>query len=93
MENIAATAETAKMEEAAEMAPDGAAIVEAEAVKFAAGAAVNKRKVARIPNPAIRPLAPTATSVKNSTKPRNDQTAPPLQRRRPLPTPNMADFG
>ena len=40
-----------------------AAIVEAEAVKIAAGATVSKTKVARIPNPAIRPLAPTATSV------------------------------
>ena len=49
--------------EAAEMAAEGAAIVEAGAVKIAAGAAVSKIKVARIPNPAIRPLAPTAISV------------------------------
>ena len=40
-----------------------AAIVEAEAVKIARGATVSKIKIARIPNPAIRPLAPTATSV------------------------------
>ena len=45
------------------MAAEGAAIVEAEAVKIAAGAAISKTKVARIPNPAIRPLAPTAISV------------------------------
>ena len=50
------------MAEAAEMA-DGAAIMEAEAVENAAGAAVSKRKVARIPNPATRPLTPTAISV------------------------------
>ena len=42
---------------------EGAAIVEAEAVKIAAGAAVSKIKVARIPNSAIRPLALTAISV------------------------------
>ena len=57
MENMAATAE------AAEMAAEGAAIVEAEAVRITAGEAVSRRKVARIPNPAIRPLPPNATSV------------------------------
>ena len=57
MENMVATAE------AAEMAAKGAAIVEAEAIKIAAGAAVSKIKVARIPNPAIRPLGPTAIYV------------------------------
>ena len=35
---------------------------------------------------------PNATSVQNSTEPRNAQTALPLQRRRPLPTPNLAYF-
>ena len=55
-ENMAETAE------AAEMATEEAAIVEAEAVKIAAEAAVSKIKVARISNPAIRPLAPTAIS-------------------------------
>ena len=68
-----------------------AAIVEAEAVKITAREAVSRRKVARIPNPAIRSLFPPATSVYNPTKPRNAQTALPLQRRRPMPTPNMAD--
>ena len=63
MENMAATAEVAKMVEEAEMAVEGAAIVEAEAVKIAAGAAVSKIKVARIPNPAVRPFAPTIISV------------------------------
>ena len=57
MENTAATAE------AAEMAAEGAATVEAEAVKITAGETVSRRKVARIPNPAIRPLPPNATSV------------------------------
>ena len=66
---MATTAEVAKRAEAVEraevakMAAEGVAIVEAEAVKIAAGAAVSKRKVARIPNPAIRPLAMTAISV------------------------------
>ena len=50
------------MAEEAEIATDGAATVEAEAIQIAA-AAVNKIKVARIPNPAIRPLAPTAIFV------------------------------
>ena len=68
MENIAATAEAAEMAEVAEMAEaakaaEWAAIVEEEVVKLAAGAAVSKRKAARISNPAIRPLAPTDTPV------------------------------
>ena len=68
MENIVATVEAAEMAEVAEMAEaakaaEWAAIVEAEAVKTAAGAAVSKRKVAKIPNPAIRPLVPTVTLV------------------------------
>ena len=63
IENMAATTETVKMVEAAEMAAEGAGIVEAEAVKLAAGAVVSKQKTARIPNPAIRPLVPTAISV------------------------------
>ena len=37
MENLATTAKAAKMAEAAEIAVKGAAIVEAEAVKIAAG--------------------------------------------------------
>ena len=41
----------------------GAAIVEEQAVKIVAGAAVSKIKVASILNPAIRPLASTANSV------------------------------
>ena len=49
---MAATAEAAEMAEVAEM-EEGAAIVEVEAVKTAAGTAVSKRKVANIPNPAI----------------------------------------
>ena len=53
---MAATAEAAELAE-------GAAIVEAEAVKIEAWAAVSKTKVVRIPNPAIRPLAPTVISV------------------------------
>ena len=60
---MAETAETAEMTEATEMAAEGAAIVQAEELNIAAGAVVSKRKVARIPNPAIRPLAPTAISV------------------------------
>ena len=40
-----------------------AATMEAEAVKLSTGAAVSKRKVARIPNSAIRPLTSTATYV------------------------------
>ena len=56
MENMVVPAEAAKIAEAA-------AIVEAEVVKSAAGAAASKIKVARVPNPAIRPLAPTAISV------------------------------
>ena len=68
MKNIVATAEAAGMVEVAEMAKEAktaewAATVEAEAVRVAAGAAVSQRKVAWISNPAIRPLAPTATSV------------------------------
>ena len=63
MENIAATAEAVEMTEVAEMAVEGAAIVEVEAVKITARVAVSNRKVARIPNSAIRPLAPTAISV------------------------------
>ena len=43
-------------------AAEGTAMVEAEVVKIAAGAAVSKIKVAKITNPAIRPLAPTAIS-------------------------------
>ena len=42
---MAATAEATKMAEAAEMAAEGAAIVEVEAVKIAARAAVSKIKV------------------------------------------------
>ena len=56
------TAEMAEIAEAAKAA-EWAAIVEAEAVKIAAGEAARRRKAARIPNPAIRPLALTATSV------------------------------
>ena len=52
-----------EMAGAAEMTTERAAIVEVEAVKTTAGAAVSKRKVARIPSPAIRPLAPTVVSV------------------------------
>ena len=68
MENMTPTAEAAETVEVAEMAEaakaaEWAAIVEAEAVKIAAGGAVSRRKVARIPNPATRPLAPTASSV------------------------------
>ena len=68
IENMTATAkaaETAEMVEMAEAATaaEWAAIVEAETVKIAARKAVSRRKVAWIPNPAIRPLAPTATSV------------------------------
>ena len=60
---MAATAEAVEMAEEEEMAAEGVAIVEAEAVINTAGAGVSKIKVARIPNPAIRPLAPTAISV------------------------------
>ena len=63
MENIAATAEAAEMAEEAKMAAEGSAIVEAEVVKIAAGTAVSKINVAKIPSPAIKPLVPTATSV------------------------------
>ena len=63
MANMAATAEAAEMTEAAEMAAEGVAIVEAETGKIAAGAAVIKRKIARIPNPTKRPLALTAIFV------------------------------
>ena len=59
---MAATVEAVEMAEEAEMAAEGAAIMEVE-VKVAAGAAVSKIKVSRIPNPARRPLAPTAISV------------------------------
>ena len=58
----AETAGVAKMAKAAKAA-EWAAIVEAEAVKIRAGEAVSRRKVARIPNPVIRPLPPNATSV------------------------------
>ena len=58
----AATVEVAEMAEAAKAA-EWTAIVETEAVKITAGEAVSGRKVARIPNPAIRPLHPNATSV------------------------------
>ena len=62
MKNMAATAEAAKTSEVAEMveatkAAERAVIVEAKAVKIAAGAVVRKNKVASIPTPAIRPLA------------------------------------
>ena len=50
------------MAEAAKAAKK-AATVEAEAVRVAVGAAVSQRKVAWISNPAMRPLAPTGTSV------------------------------
>ena len=60
---MAATAEAEEMAEEAEMAADGAAVVEAEAVKIVAGVAVSKIKVEMIPNAATRPLAPTAVSV------------------------------
>ena len=68
MENMSASAEAAETVEVAEMAEaakaaEWAAIVEAEALKIAAGAVVSKRKLGRIPNPAIRSLAPTATSA------------------------------
>ena len=64
----AATAEAAETAEVAEMAEaakavEWAAIVEAEAVKITAGETVSRRKVARILNPAIRPLPPNATSA------------------------------
>ena len=65
---MAATAEATKTAEVAEMAEvttvvEWAAIVKVEAVEIAAGAAVSQRKVEWIPYPAIRPLAPTATSA------------------------------
>ena len=82
----------AEMTEAVKAA-EWAATMEAEAVRVTAGRAVSQRKVAWISNPAIRPLAPTATSVWNPTKSRNAQTALPLQRRRPLPTPNSQHGG
>ena len=74
MENMAATAEatasaeagkTVEVAETAEAAKaaEWAATVEAEVVKIAAGETVYRRKVARVPNPAIRPLPPNATSV------------------------------
>ena len=58
----AETAEVAEMAEAAKAA-EWAAIVEAEAVKITGGEAVSRRKVARIPNPAIILVPPNATSV------------------------------
>ena len=68
MENMVATAEAPGTAEVAEMAEaakaaEWAATVEVEAVRVAAGAAVSQRKVSWISDPAIRPLAPTATSV------------------------------
>ena len=51
-----------------------------------------QKKVARIPNPAIKPLSSNATSVLTPTEPRNAQTALPPQRRRPLLTPNVSYF-
>ena len=78
MENMTATVETAKMTEAEEMAAEEAGIEEAQAVKFATGVAVSKTKVARIPNPVIKPLAPTAISIQDPNKPQKAQTAPPL---------------
>ena len=60
---MAATVEAAEITEAAEMAAERAATVESEAVKTAAAAVLSKRKVARIPNPAIGPLAPTAICI------------------------------
>ena len=62
MGNTAETAEVAEMIETAKAA-EWAATAEAEAVKITAGEAVSRKKVARIPNPAIRPLPPTTTSV------------------------------
>ncbi|CAN0401699.1 unnamed protein product [Ascophyllum nodosum] len=68
MENMVATAEAPGTAEVAEMAEaakaaEWAATVDVEAVRVAAGAAVSQRKVSWISDPAIRPLAPTATSV------------------------------
>ena len=74
MENMAASAEAAATAEAAETAEvaemaeavkaaEWVAIVEAEGVKITAGEAVSRRIVARILNPAIRPLPPNAISV------------------------------
>ena len=50
---MVATAKEAEMAEATEAGAEMAAIMEAEAVKIAAGMAVSKRKIARILNPAI----------------------------------------
>ena len=61
MESMAAKAEAEEMAKETEMAAEGTAMVEAEVVKIAAGAALSKIKVAKITNPAI-PLAPTAFS-------------------------------
>ena len=60
---MAAMVEAVEMAEAAQMATKGVAIVEAETVNIAAGAAVRKTKLLRLPNPAIRPLGPTAIYV------------------------------
>ena len=60
---MAATAEAMEMTEEAEMAAEGAEIMEAEAVQIAARVEVSKRRVARILNPAIIPLAPTTIPV------------------------------
>ena len=60
---MAATAEAMEMTEEAEMAAEVAEIMEAEAVKIAARVEVSKRRVARILNPAIIPLAPTTIPV------------------------------
>ena len=61
---MAATAEAAATVEAAETAEVAEMVEAAKAAEWAAIVeAVSRRKVARIPNPAIRPLPPNAASV------------------------------
>ena len=64
MVNMAATAEAAATVEEVETAEVAEIVEAAKAAEWAAIAeVVSRRKAARIPNPAIRPLLPNATSV------------------------------
>ena len=60
---MAATAEAATTAEEDKMAAEGAAIVEAEVVKIAAGVAVSIKKSSKDSKFGIRLLAPTIISV------------------------------
>ena len=94
---MAATTEAAETAEAevaeAVKAAEWAAIVAAEAVINAAGAAVSKRKEARIESSDKTSCPDRYFCLKPHKASECPNRSPPLQRRRTLPTLNMAVFG